>query len=72
MAKVGVHKPHDSGGNAEEPSKSARERVEGADFPMHEYIGRQLKLLYDEVASEPIPEKLRELLEKLDGKEKKP
>jgi hypothetical protein len=71
MAKAGVHKPPGSGGNAEKPSKSAREHVEGADFPMHEHIGRQLKLLYDEIASEPIPEKLRELLDKLDRKEKK-
>ena len=40
-------------------------------FPMHEHIGRTLKALFDEVAAQPIPEKLRALLRRLgDGNAK--
>lgn len=41
------------------------------DFPIHEHVGRTLKSLFDEVESQPIPDKLRELLDKLERKKAK-
>ncbi|KAB2918460.1 MAG: hypothetical protein F9K29_07780 [Hyphomicrobiaceae bacterium] len=40
-------------------------------FPLHEHIGRQLKAMFDDVAKEPVPEKLIALLEKLERKQTK-
>ena len=40
-------------------------------FPLHEHIGRQLKAMFDDVAREPVPQKLLELLEKLERKQTK-
>jgi hypothetical protein len=40
-------------------------------FPMHEHIGRTLRALFDEVAAQPIPEKLRDLLRQLEDKKTK-
>jgi hypothetical protein len=54
-----------------DPAEAAGEGASGADFAMHEHIGRQLKLMFDEVAGEAIPDKLRQLLEELKRKEKK-
>jgi hypothetical protein len=36
----------------------------GPDLQAH--IGRQLRSLYDEVLKEPVPDRLRDLLQKLD------
>ena len=36
---------------------------------MHEHIGRHLKVMFEDVANEPIPDKLRELLDKLERKQ---
>jgi hypothetical protein len=61
----------------EEPDKdpaadpSGGEGGDKPNFPVHEHIGRTLKSLFDEVESQPIPEKLRELLEKLEQKKEK-
>jgi hypothetical protein len=38
-------------------------------FPIHEHIGRQLKTLFEEVSDQPVPDKLRRLLEELEKKE---
>lgn len=41
-------------------------------FPVHEHVGRQLKALFDEVTTQPIPDKLVKLLEELERKHPKP
>jgi hypothetical protein len=51
---------------AEQPSKPP------GDFTLHEHIGSQLKAMFDEVVEEPVPEKLRKLLEELERKQQKP
>lgn len=71
MSKEGTPKPPNEGRKPSDPAEGAGEGRSGADFVMHEHIGRQLKRMFDEVASEPVPDKLRELLEKLERKEKK-
>ena len=38
---------------------------------MHEHIGRQLKAMFDEVVTQPVPDKLRTLLEDLERKQSK-
>ena len=40
-------------------------------FPMHEHIGHQLKAMFDEVVTQPVPDKLRKLLEDLERKQSK-
>ena len=44
-------------------------KAKGAlDRQVQAHIGRKLKAVYDEVAAEPLPDKLVELLARLDGK----
>jgi Anti-sigma factor NepR len=35
-------------------------------FPMHEHIGRKLKVMFDEVVDQPLPDRLRKLLDDLE------
>jgi hypothetical protein len=39
------------------------------DFAMHEHIGRQLRGIFDEVVTQPVPEKFRRLLDELERKQ---
>jgi len=36
---------------------------------MHEHIGDQLKAMFDEVVTQPVPDRLRKLLEDLERKQ---
>lgn len=65
--------------NADEPAASAEERPdtsgEGAgrrllDRQMQAALGRQLRAMYDDIASEPVPTRFLELLDALESKEK--
>jgi hypothetical protein len=38
---------------------------------MHAHIGRHLKAMFDDVVTQPVPDKLRELLDRLED-DKKP
>ena len=38
---------------------------------MHEHIGRQLKAMFEDVVAQPVPEKLRKLLDELERKRSK-
>ena len=71
MGKRGAQrppKPPAAGKDAGSPG--AAERSEA--FPIHEHVGRQLKALFDEVTTQPIPDKLVKLLEELEQKHSKP
>jgi hypothetical protein len=35
-------------------------------FPMHEHIGSKLKVMFDEVVDQPLPDRLRKLLDDLE------
>ncbi len=61
----------DQGANQPGGSEQVRPAADAA-FAMHEHIGRQLKAMFDEVAAQPIPPKLAELLEELERKQAKP
>jgi len=41
----------------------------GEDFAIHEHIGRQLRGIFDEVVTQPVPEKFRKLLDELERKQ---
>lgn len=38
-------------------------------FPVHEHVGRRLKEMFDEVTTQPIPDKFVKLLEALEQKQ---
>lgn len=40
-------------------------------FPIHEPIGRQLRAIFEEVTSQPVPDKFLKLLEQLERKSAK-
>ena len=61
MTKRGTRKP---------PRTGPRQAPDPA-FPMHEHIGHQLKAMFDEVVTQPVPDKLRRLLEDLERKQSK-
>ena len=44
----------------------------GDDFALHEHIGRQLRGIFDEVVTQPVPEKFRKLLDELERKQSDP
>ena len=72
MSKEAAPKrPRVAGKKPNRSAETAQDDASDADFVMHEHIGRQLKLMFDEVAREPVPDQLRDLLEKLERKEKK-
>jgi anti-sigma factor NepR-like protein len=41
----------------------------GSDFALHEHIGRQLRGIFDEVVTQPVPDKFRKLLDELERKQ---
>ena len=49
---------------------AAQAHATAEDAPIHEYIGRTLKGMFDEVVTEPVPDRLRKLLEELERKSK--
>jgi hypothetical protein len=53
-----------SGRSRKGPAKAAASP--GAPAGVDQYIVGQLKAIYDEVAAEPIPDRLRQLLDRLD------
>jgi len=62
MTKRGKPKPPKTDKPA--GSRKAAEPV----FPLHEHIGSQLKAMFEEVVTQPVPDKLRKLLEDLERK----
>ncbi len=65
MTKRGTPKPPRMGKPAD--SRQPPDPV----FPMHEHIGRQLKAMFEEVVTQPVPDKLRQLLDDLECKQSK-
>jgi Anti-sigma factor NepR len=50
---------------------ASRKSPHGASAPAERYIADQLKAVYDAVAAEPVPDRLLELLDRLDADAKK-
>ena len=68
MSKSRACEPPERSNGSEETDDEA---VPAGEFAIHEHIGRQLKALFDEVAAEAIPQRLRSLLEELERKQSK-
>jgi Anti-sigma factor NepR len=51
----------------EPPAETAA--AASGDFAIHEHIGRQLRGIFDEVVTQPVPEKFRKLLDELERKQ---
>lgn len=66
-----ARQPTDGPTRTEDDVPGAPEASTGTAFPMHEHIGRQLKIMFDEVVTQPVPDKLRLLLEELERKTRK-
>jgi Anti-sigma factor NepR len=47
----------------------AADAAPGGDFAIHEHIGRQLRGIFDEVVTQPVPDKFRKLLDELERKQ---
>lgn len=65
--------------NADEPAGSVEARAQASgdgagrrllDRQMQAALGRQLRAMYDDIASEPVPARFLELLDALESKEK--
>lgn len=65
VKSIAIMKKSDTTGGAEPRNAKSRGAL---DRQVQAHIGRKLKAVYDEVAGEPLPDKLVELLAKLDGK----
>jgi hypothetical protein len=53
----------------QDQSAPAPAAAAGNDFALHEHIGRQLRGIFDEVVTQPVPEKFRKLLDELERKQ---
>ena len=63
--KKAPDQPGDAAGRADGASAQAGARRQR---DLKDYISRQLKALYDDVANQPVPERFKELLDRLDQK----
>lgn len=53
----------------EKPAEGvATSQPQGQAFPIHEHIGRQLRSMFEDVVAQPVPERLRKLLDELERK----
>jgi hypothetical protein len=55
---------NDDSAEGSRADKSARLRPKGSDRPFDMWLHKQLHAMYDEIASEPLPEDLLNLIEK--------
>jgi hypothetical protein len=53
----------------DQESPAAENPAAAGDFAMHEHIGRQLRGIFDEVVTQPVPDKFRRLLDELERKQ---
>jgi len=61
MSKKPVRDPQpDPSGSARPPSSAVVPQIQ-------DHIGRQLRSIYNDVLSQPVPDRFRELMEKLDS-----
>jgi hypothetical protein len=66
MAKNRANPPAEK----QEPERPGKDEPD-TPFPVHAHIGRQLRAIFDEVVTQPVPDRFRELLEQLERKQSK-
>jgi len=57
-----------SDSEAADPGAVGREPAPGMVPQIQDHIGRQLRAVYDEVLNQPVPDRFKELMDKLDEK----
>jgi hypothetical protein len=67
MNKPKDHRAKPPQGQAAEPKSPDTEKA----AQLSEYIGQELRSMFDDIVSEPVPERFRELLEELQKKRPK-
>ena len=67
MGKRGEQRPPRQPAGEDAPSHSGGEGK--PPFPVHEHVGRRLKEMFDEVTTQPIPEKFLKLLQELEHRQ---
>lgn len=70
--KRGEQRPPRQPADKDAPSHGGRGHGGGADkppFPVHEHVGRRLKEMFDEVTTQPIPDKFVKLLQELEHRQ---
>lgn len=65
MTKRGDGEPP---GHDKPSGNAANERPQAEAFPIHEHIGRQLRSMFEDVVAQPVPERLKKLLDELERK----
>jgi hypothetical protein len=69
MGKRGERPPKQPAANGEGPSRTTGR---GKPFPVHEHVGRRLKEMFDEVTTQPIPDRFVKLLAELEQRQLEP
>ena len=72
MSKQDPRKPPDRANTTESgPAVPAKEPPQDAALAIQEHIGRELRAMFEDVVAQPVPEKLRRLLDELERKQPK-
>jgi hypothetical protein len=58
--------------DSDTPGRKPKTRKDDSAAVIHEHIGRELRVMFDDVVAEPIPDKFRALLEELERSKPKP
>jgi hypothetical protein len=70
MGKRGERGPPRQPADEAAPSHGGRGGGDGKPpFPVHEHVGRRLKEMFDEVTTQPIPDKFLKLLQELEHRQ---
>jgi hypothetical protein len=67
MSRQGARKPPDG----DDPAGPAQDPPGAADSAIQQHIGRGLRAIFEEVVAQPVPDKLRKLLDELARKQSK-
>ena len=71
MGKRGEQKPPKQAADRDAPSRGAGGGGKPP-FPVHEHVGRRLREMFDEVTTQPIPDKFVKLLAELEQRQSEP
>jgi Anti-sigma factor NepR len=70
MSEQDKHKTSNGGSNGDAPTEAGGESARDH-LSVQDHIGQELRAMFDEVVAQPVPERLRKLLEQLAAKHPK-
>lgn len=72
MSKQDAHKPPGRANTTDPKSTDpGKEPPQDAALAIQEHIGRELRAIFEDVVAQPVPERLRQLLDELERKQPK-